>query len=398
MGVLQLQVGDDLVVGAGIEGDLRRAVLERGVTYKASVRQLCVAGGEVVVGLRVADREASRRESFDRDVVHLACGAAAEQDTEVGLGAVGVADQRDVRENRVGVGQREEVVRIVVSFNAVVSSTGLLLHNGELDVADPAEVPIQAVIARGRNDDVLGVDGAAPELHPVVEVLVYLDVVNLRAAADAVQRHAVDLVVGRDLRSAELDAYVLDDAAAVGVVVTTVHAGAALSFRLAGRRAIGAGVDDAQAVEHHAAPRTARAGSVEQVSGEDDGLGRGAFGGDGAVAGDDQETVGRGFAVDGGARLDQQVGGVGVVTNGHGGAQQPRLVGGEVHVFGVGAGQDAGAVLLDAGGGLAVWAGVGVGIGIGVGVGVVDHQIKINWHCFDRYLQLSRIGRFIRCR
>jgi hypothetical protein len=79
-----------------------------------------------------------------------------------------------------------------------------------------AEVPVEAVVAVVRADEVLGVHGAAEELEAVVERVVDHDVLDRGLVADAREGEAVDLVVHRELDAAELDADVAEDA---GVVV-----------------------------------------------------------------------------------------------------------------------------------------------------------------------------------
>ena len=82
----------------------------------------------------------------------------------------------------------------------------------------------------------LHVDGAAEPLDRVVAAHVRLDVIDLRAAADALERDAVQLVVRAELDAGELDAHVAQDAAVVVGVGAAVDAGVAFAGRLAACR------------------------------------------------------------------------------------------------------------------------------------------------------------------
>ena len=73
---------------------------------------------------------------------------------------------------------------------------GILLQDEELEATRVAVVGVEAVVLVVLADQVVRVDGAAEELEAVVERLADLDVIDLRAAADAAEREAVDLVVG----------------------------------------------------------------------------------------------------------------------------------------------------------------------------------------------------------
>ena len=157
----------------------------------------------------------------------------------------------------------------------------------------PAERPVEAVVGGVRHDQVLAVDGAAEPLHRVVAAHVRLDVIDLRAAADGLERDAVQLVVRAELDARELDAHVAEDAAVVVVVGAAVDASVALASGLAA-----AEVDRRTAVDDEAAPVAAAALADRLVAREDDRRRRGADGVEPAAALDDERADAAGLADD----------------------------------------------------------------------------------------------------
>src|SRR5688572_8407909 len=91
-----------------------------------------------------------------------------------------------------------------------------------------------------------------------------LHVIDLRAAADRLERDAVQLVVRAELDAGELDAHVAQDAAVVVRIGAPVDAGVALASRLAA-----AEVDRGAAVDNQAAPVAAAALTDWLIAGED---------------------------------------------------------------------------------------------------------------------------------
>ena len=185
----------------------------------------------------------------DHDGVRdLGRGALPQEDADVALVpllGVGVADQGEVVERRAGPRGEVVVLAVVVGFDPLVGVIAALLGDPELAAAGPPVGPVEAVVGDARADEVLRVHGAAEELHAVVLVEVHLDVVHLRTVADALEGDSVQLVVRAELGAGELDADVVQDAAAVGGVVATVGAGVSLSLAFAaGDVQRGVAVDD----------------------------------------------------------------------------------------------------------------------------------------------------------
>src|SRR6185369_2668984 len=100
-------------------------------------------------------------------------------------------------------------------LDALVTAAELLLHDHELRLAVPAEVPVEPVVVGLRDDSVLDVDRATEDLDAVVEPEVYLHVVDHGLRATAGNREAVELVVDREREPGVLDARVLELAAVV---------------------------------------------------------------------------------------------------------------------------------------------------------------------------------------
>src|SRR5262249_45866499 len=144
------------------------------------------------------------------------------------------SDAGDVAElGRVHRGKREAVL-VVVPLDTLVAQ---VLHVGlivgrypVLELAGPAELRVEAIVAAGRRDEELGVHRATEPLVAVVEADVRLGVVPGGAVAHAVQRDAVELVVRRELLPGELEAEEVDDAARV-VRVGAAEGNAGEAFR-----------------------------------------------------------------------------------------------------------------------------------------------------------------------
>src|SRR5690606_20465814 len=95
------------------------------------------------------------------------------------------ADQGDVGEARNRARQRVVVVGLACAFEAVVlAETGAVLDQAELDLAAPALVPVDRVVAAFGDDQVARVRGAAEELDAVVAAAIGLHVLDDRAVAD----------------------------------------------------------------------------------------------------------------------------------------------------------------------------------------------------------------------
>ncbi|MFN9959881.1 MAG: hypothetical protein ACK55I_42900, partial [bacterium] len=97
-----------------------------------------------------------------------------------------------------------------------------LHHEAELDLAAPALVDVDAVVADVPDRDVLEVDGAAPDLDAVIDVVHDLDVVDVGVLADAAQRQAVELRAEADDAAAVAQRHVAQRAAVVEVVPAAV--------------------------------------------------------------------------------------------------------------------------------------------------------------------------------
>eukprot|EP00968_Pinguiococcus_pyrenoidosus_P026439 scaffold7090_cov452-Pinguiococcus_pyrenoidosus.AAC.1 len=80
-------------------------------------------------------------------------------------------------------------------------------HVGELDASGVALVRIDGVVSDEQHRQVLHIDGAAEELHAVVEVEGHFDVIHSCSSAYTSEGDAVDLVVGADHGSAVPDAH-----------------------------------------------------------------------------------------------------------------------------------------------------------------------------------------------
>ena len=207
----------------------------------------------------------------------------------------------------------------------------------ELAAAAPAVVEVDRVVADVPDLEVLEVDGAAPDLDAVVDVVHHLDVVDLGLAADAAERDAVELVAEADHLAAVAEGAVLQDAAVVEVVAAAVERTAVGRARLgealhdghvvrargggvAGDRAGAVLADVAAAADREVAPlvagRAPRAGLRIPVGprldvglgGEDDRLVGGAEGHDAGVAGDRERAAEVRGAGDHGAGLDGEGG------------------------------------------------------------------------------------------
>jgi hypothetical protein len=113
--------------------------------------------------------------------------------------AVGT-DQGRVVDGRRRARQRVVGVAVAVGLEALVRERALL-DDHELRLADPAEVPVEAVVLDLRHQDVLEVDRAAEDLDAVVGAEVALDVVDDRRRTAGADRERVELVVGRQLEA-----------------------------------------------------------------------------------------------------------------------------------------------------------------------------------------------------
>ena len=123
------------------------------------------------------------------------------------------------------------------------------------------------------------------------------------AAAHALERDAVHLVVGAELHAGELHAHIAHRAAVVVRVVAAVDAGVAFALAFAALE-----VHRRAAVDDDAAPVAACARADRLVAREDDGLLTRAKRHDAAAATDDERPHAARLADDAGALLDVQGG------------------------------------------------------------------------------------------
>ncbi len=182
------------------------------------------------------------------------------------------ADQGDVGEARNRARQRVVVVGLACAFEAVVlAETGAVLDQAELDLAAPALVPVDRVVAAFGDDQVARVRGAAEELDAVVAAAIGLHVLDDRAVADRLCGDRVDFLVGLEHVARITDLDVAQDTRVVVRIVPAVHE---LLVELAAARGSGiALVVRRIAGQHDAAPilrlRIA-AGDTVARAGEDD--------------------------------------------------------------------------------------------------------------------------------
>src|SRR5690606_6923042 len=115
----------------------------------------------------------------DDEVVQVATGTFFQLYTGIGIG---VADQGHVGNYRLRTRAGVTATGVVVGFDTLVAAIGLEDHD-VLQLAAPAEGPVQRVIAVATQVDVLAFGRAAEELHTIVKVVVYLDVVDQGATA-----------------------------------------------------------------------------------------------------------------------------------------------------------------------------------------------------------------------
>ena len=126
-------------------------------------------------------------------------------------------------------GSRVVVDVEVVGLDPVVAVDGALDGDEVLQPADPAVHPVEVVVLGAEGEDVPGVGGAAEHLEAVVLSVVDLHPVDHGAPAAALERDAVELVLLAEPDAGELDAHVIEDAAAAVGVVAAEVAGVALT-------------------------------------------------------------------------------------------------------------------------------------------------------------------------
>ncbi|MNX91338.1 hypothetical protein D3C86_1234130 [compost metagenome] len=286
-----------------------------------------IAGVRLGIGGGVVDAQTALEVPRDDVVVELAGGAATQAQTGAGRG---VAHQGHVRDGRGRARQDVEAQLVIVGLVTGVAG-GLQRVLGDdhvLDLAVPAEGPVQAVVVCARQHQVLGVDRAAEELDRIVAAVVGLDIVDGRTRSDAPEGDGVQFVGLGEAHAGIFDADILQRARGVVRHVAAVQARAAFGFGFTDSRRGRAVVDDAAAEQRQAAPlarigvvadaggqrrtgvgQTQGRGVAERVgAGQDDGLGGGALSVDARAALDGQLRGAR-AGVDLDARIDRQDGG-----------------------------------------------------------------------------------------
>ena len=164
-----------------------------------------------------------------------------------------------------------------------------------MNCARPIQPNVQSKLSSAAFDATACLMSAVPPNHSkrVVAVHVHLDVLVAAAAAHALERDAVQLVVRAELDAGELDAHVAQRAAVVVGLIAAIDARVGLAGAFAARD-----VHRRPAVDDEAAPVAAGARADRLVAGEDDRLLAGADGVEPAAALDDQRADAAGFADD----------------------------------------------------------------------------------------------------
>ena len=158
-------------------------------------------------------------EAGDNEVGVGACCAFTNQHAGITLGSARVTDKRDVVDCRVRARCRFVVLAAVVNFKAVVCIVTVLLCNPELSLAAPTVCPVKRVITRACDERVFEIDGAAEHLNAIVLVHVHLHVLDDSTGADTLQCDAVEFVVRAKFDASELNADILQHAAAIRGIV-----------------------------------------------------------------------------------------------------------------------------------------------------------------------------------
>ena len=224
--------GDDaVVVVIAVRPELANAITDHAVAVDDAARdrqrRSAALVGDLAERLAVVDVDGRLLESVHDEVADRGGRPLTQQNAGVALAAllgVGIAQQREVVERRIRARRQGSIVPIVVRFDTLVGIVAALQGHHELPLAAPAVRPVEAVVGDPVADHVTYLDGAAEELHTVVLVERDLDVLDLGAAAHALERNPVQLVVGAELGAGELDARVAEVAAVVVGVAAAVYA------------------------------------------------------------------------------------------------------------------------------------------------------------------------------
>ena len=270
--------GDVAVAKQGLDGAHIVAFHHGGAVEAHAVE--AYAAAQLVQGVALHAQAVGA--AFHHRVVEAQSGAAPQADGAFAW----VADDGHVGDARQRARLGGLVAFAVVGLDAVVASIVRLVDQQVLDAALPAVGPVEGVVGVAGEHDVLGVHGAAEELHAVVEIVVNLDEIHVRAAAHALEGDAVQLVLRIDVGTGVLHHDVVQPPAGIACIGAAEQAGVGLAFLGAGGgaadRAFRAIVDRRVAVDDQAAPLPAVVvpGFAEHVrqAGEGDRRGAGAVG------------------------------------------------------------------------------------------------------------------------